>query len=266
MSVDLRGKPIAVTGASSGIGLSTALACAAAGMPVAVAARRTDRLSELVARIVASGGRAVAVECDVTRPEDCERLVARTVESFGSIYGVFANAGHGLYQSIEGTSDAEMRGIFEVNYFGTLNTVRPALTRMREAGGGHVLVCTSCLSRLPLPWHGAYSATKAAQEHVARALRVELTGTGVYVSTVHPVSTTTEFSSAARARVGSPARPAESPLRAQPPGRVAEAVVRCLRRPRPEVWTSHATRVGFALASLLPSLTDRALLRRGAAR
>jgi short-subunit dehydrogenase len=263
MSVDLRGKPIAITGASSGIGWATALACARAGMPVAAAARRAGRLHELVAKITASGGRAVSVECDVTSPGDCERLVERTRAEFGSIYSVFANAGHGLYQAVSDTTDQQMREIFEVNFFGTLSTIRPALGPMRAAGAGHVLVCTSCLSRLPLPWHGAYSATKAAQEHVARALRVELHGTGVHVSTVHPVSTLTEFSAASRARAGQPAKPAESPIAKQTPERVAAAVVRCLRRPKPEVWTSRATRVMFAVASLLPRLTDRVLRARG---
>ena len=262
MTIDLRGRPIAITGASSGIGWSAALACARAGMPVAVAARRADRLHELVAKIAAAGGRAVAVECDVTREEDCDRLVERTRAEFGSVYSVFANAGHGLYQAVSDTTDRQMRDIFEVNYFGTLSTIRPALGPMRAAGAGHVLVCTSCLSRLPLPWHGAYSATKAAQEHIARALRVELHGTGVYVSTVHPVSTVTEFSAASRQRAGQPARPAESPLPKQTPEQVADAIVRCLRRPKPEVWTSHATRLAFAAASLLPRLTDRVLRSR----
>ncbi|MCC6661368.1 MAG: SDR family NAD(P)-dependent oxidoreductase [Phycisphaerales bacterium] len=262
MTIDLRGRPIAITGASSGIGWATALACAGAGMPVAVSARRADRLEKLVEHIRSAGGRALAVGCDVTKAGDCDRLIERTRSEFGSVYGVFANAGHGLYQSIADTGDAQMREIFEVNFFGTLAAVRPALGPLRAAGAGHILVCSSCLSRLALPWHGAYSATKAAQEHIARALRVELHGTGVYVSTVHPVSTTTEFSDASRKRAGQPARPARSPVRTQSPEHVAAAILRCLRRPRPEVWTSQTTRVMFAVASLLPRTTDRVLRSR----
>jgi NAD(P)-dependent dehydrogenase (short-subunit alcohol dehydrogenase family) len=259
MSTRLSGKPIAVTGASSGIGWATALACARAGMPVAVAARRKDRLDSLVARIVASGGRAVAVACDVTRPEDCTRLIDAALEKFGSIHAVFANAGQAQYGPIADLTNARLREIFEVNFFGTLHALRPALPHMLAAGSGHLLVCSSCLSRFPMPWHGAYSATKAAQEHVTRALRVELRGTGVYASSIHPVGTDTEFFERSPPDTGGAPRPPAFFL--QRPERVAAAVVRCLRRPRPEVWTSHAARLGFALASLLPRTTEWALRR-----
>ena len=76
MGRELRGLPILITGASSGIGRATALACARAGMPVAAAARRADRLHDLVSEIEASGGRAVAVECDVADQGACERAIA----------------------------------------------------------------------------------------------------------------------------------------------------------------------------------------------
>src|SRR5207237_1833907 len=98
--MDLTGKPIAITGASSGIGRATAIACARAGMPVAVGARRADRLESLSAEIAAAGGRAIAVQMDVDKPEDCQRLIDRTIGAFGSIYAVFANAGFGLHKPI----------------------------------------------------------------------------------------------------------------------------------------------------------------------
>lgn len=264
MPIDPRGRPIAITGASSGIGRATAIACARAGMPVAAAARRLDRLESLVAEITAAGGRAVAVECDVTRPEDCQRLVDRTVSSFGSIYAVFANAGYGLERPIGAIADPEMRAIFEANYFGTLNTIHPALPHLLGARAGHILVCSSCLAKLPMPWFGAYSATKAAQDHIARAMRVELAGTGVHVSGVYPIGTTTEFREATR-RVSEGTEGAVHTPRAfvQPPERVADAVVRCLRRPRAEVWTSRTARFACALGVAFPGLAD-AVLRRSA--
>src|SRR5437868_6360217 len=103
--IDLTGKPIAITGASSGIGLATALACARAGMPVALAARREDRLQEAVAKIRGEGGKAIAVRADVDSPQDCRALVERTVAELGSIYAVFANAGYGAYTPITDTPD-----------------------------------------------------------------------------------------------------------------------------------------------------------------
>lgn len=266
MARELRNLPIAITGASSGIGMATAVACARAGMPVALAARREDRLAEVAERIRREGGRAVTVRVDVDSPADCAALVERTVAEFGSIYAVFANAGYGADTPIATTPDAEVRAMFETNFFGTLNTIRPALPHMLGAGRGHVLICSSCLSKFALPWHAVYSATKAAQDHIGRSLHIELRPGGIAVSTVHPVGTRTEFfeRSAARSHLP-PSAPAEirTPrFLMQPAERVADAVVRSLRRPRPEVWTSLPTRLLFAGLTAFPGLRDAVLARK----
>ncbi len=231
-------------------------------MPVAAAARRADRLEALVAEIRGVGGRAVAMACDVTRQEDTVRLVDRTIAEFGSIYAVFANAGYGLERPAAEASDAEWRAIFETNFYGTLNTIRPALPHMLRARSGHVLICSSCVAKMAIPWFGAYSATKAAQDHVARAMGIELRGTGVHVSGVYPIGTTTEFRDASRAASGGYEGPVHTPERfMQKPERVADAIVRCLKRPRPEVWTSPMTRFAFAAGVAFPRLADWGLAR-----
>ncbi|MCC6676127.1 MAG: SDR family NAD(P)-dependent oxidoreductase [Phycisphaerales bacterium] len=261
MAIDLKGLPIAITGASSGIGLYAALACARAGMPVTVAARRADRLAEVVDRIRGEGGRAVAVECDVTDPVQCRAITDRTIAEFGSIYAVFANAGYGLEKPFLGMSDAEIRAIFETNYFGTINTIRPALDAMLSAGRGHVLVCSSCLSKIGLPLYSAYCATKAAQDDLSRALRHELRFAGhgdVHVSSVHPIGTRTELFETKKFLSGGQSKvlPPDSQRRLQSPEVVARAIVRCLRRPRGEVWTSLPTRLAMAAALAMPGLAD----------
>jgi NAD(P)-dependent dehydrogenase (short-subunit alcohol dehydrogenase family) len=257
--LDLSGKPIAITGASSGIGAATAIACARAGMPVVLGARRTDRLADLAATINAAAranpalGRAVAVRADVTSPDDCAALVDRTVAEFGSIYAIYANAGYGIELPVHRTPDADLRAIFETNFFGTLNTIRPALPHMLRAGRGHVLICSSCLAKLPLPWNGAYTATKAAQSHIGRAMHYELAPAGIHVSTVHPIGTRTEMFEQIKVRHGRRELVAHTPDRfMQPPERVADATVRCLRRPRIEVWTSAFVRLGMAVCNAFP--------------
>jgi short-subunit dehydrogenase len=264
MPSDLTGLPIAITGASSGIGLATAFACARAGMPVALAARREGRLHEAAERIRKSGGRALVMRTDVSRAEDCRALIERTAGEFGSIYAVFANAGYAQDTPIATTPDSVIREIFETNFYGTLHTIRPALEHMQRAGRGHILVCSSCLSKLGLPYGAVYSATKAAQDHTARSLRIELTGTGVHVSSVHPIGTRTElFETAKQLSPGAPSKIERSPKAfMQSPERVADAVVRCLRRPRGEVWTSLPARLAFAAAVAAPELTDRILRGR----
>ena len=262
MPADLDGLPIAITGASSGIGAATARACAAAGMPVALAARRLDRLESLAHEITDAGGRAVAVECDVTNPEQCGSLVERTVEAFGSLHAVFANAGYGREGAVLDIPDDEHRAMFETNFWGTLNTIRPAVERMRPARRGHVLICSSCLSKIGVPHYAAYCATKSAQDIYGRALRFELADDGIDVSTVHPVATRTEFDEINR-RLSGGARlhGAGNSKGVQTPERVADAIVRCLRRPRSEVWTS-PMRYALALSVALPEFRDRTIARK----
>lgn len=257
MPRSLAGLPIAITGASSGIGAATAIACAAAGMPVALAARRLDKLREVEREITRAGGKAISVTCDVDAPEDGEKLVAATEEAFGPIYAVFANAGYGLEKSTLDTTDAELRAIFETNFFGTMHTVRPAARRMLEHGRGHVLICSSVVAKFGAAYFGAYCATKAAQNHVARAMRIELAPRGVEVSSVHPIGTRTAFFDVSRANSGGRSLMDHTPdAFMQPPERVARAVVACLRRPRPEVWTSTLPRLGMGLITMVPSLGD----------
>jgi short-subunit dehydrogenase len=263
----LNGLPIAITGASSGIGWSTAIACANAGMPVALGARRTDRLEELAAKIRAAGGRAIVRACDVDKPEDCRALIDATIAEFGSIYSVFANSGYGFEGMVHQSDDAAVRAIFETNFYGTLNTIWPALEHMQRAGRGHVLICSSCLSKISMPFFAAYSATKAAQDHFGRAMRHELRPLNIHVSTVHPIGTKTEFSSQVTVRTGVPGREATLPdTWKQSADYVAACIVRCLERPKGEVWPSVMARYVAALATAFPGLADAALNRKFAAR
>ena len=261
MAIDLSGKPIAITGASSGIGAATAIACARAGMPIALGARRQDRLREVVDLIRARGGRAIAVACDVDQPQDSQRLIDRCASEFGGVYALFANAGYGFESRVLDMDDARIEAIFRTNFYGTLHAIRAAAPRMLEARAGHILICSSCLSKLAVPMYAAYSATKAAQDHFGRALRLELAGTGVSCSTVHPVQTSTEFSVRTTAESDGKAVMTGSGRSSQTPETVARAIVRCLRKPKGEVWTSRGTRLAFALATAWPGLADRVIAK-----
>ncbi|USN98528.1 MAG: SDR family oxidoreductase [Phycisphaeraceae bacterium] len=261
--IDLHAKPIAITGASSGIGRATASACAQAGMYVAVMARRRDMLDELVDEIRGEGGRAIAFAGSVDDPDACARFIEASERELGPTHAVFANAGFGSYKTVLASSEAELRRMFEVNFWGSLNVINPALPGMLERGRGHVLMCSSCLSKLGVPFHAAYCATKACQDMFGRAMRHELSPRGVHVSTVHPIGTRTDFRDTARAHSGStPAmdEQTQGPF-VQPAETVADAVVRCLRQPRGEVWTSLSVRLAMAVALACPGLADWGLGR-----
>ena len=260
--IDLKAKPIVITGASSGIGRATAVACAQAGMPVVVSARREGMLAEVVEEIRVGGGRAEAVAGDVSDPEDCRRAVARCVEAFGSVYAVFANAGYGLERAAHEISDEELRAIFEVNFFGTMNTIRAALPHMLAARSGHVLICSSSIAQIMIPRYAAYTATKAAQHHFGRSMRMELRPMGVHVTTVHPVGTKTEFFDTAHERSGGATLfDREGGRFMQTSEVVARGVVRALRKPRAEVWTSLPAQAAIRLSGLSPRLAEFVISR-----
>lgn len=267
MSVDLAGKPIVITGASSGIGAATAEACAAAGMPVLLVARREDRLRGVAGAIRAAGGRAEIFAADVGEEASARASLDAAEAAFGPVYAVFANAGYGEEARLtHEMPDAAVRRMFEVNFFASLALVREAAARMlaRPAPGpglwrGHAIMCSSCLSKIGMPCYAAYSATKAAQDHFCRAMRVELFDRRVAVSSVHPIGTRTEFFDRVAERGGSVLTRTPGRLM-QPASRVARAVVTCLRRPRGEVWTSLPVRLALALSGAAPGLTDRMLV------
>jgi NAD(P)-dependent dehydrogenase (short-subunit alcohol dehydrogenase family) len=285
MPIDLRDKPIAITGGGTGIGLWTAIECARAGMPVAISGRREDKLREaadLIRREAAATAargsppaRVLTMPLDVTDARACEAFVARAIAEFGSLYAVLANAGYGVERSVLRADDAMLRDMFETNFWGSLNVVRPAaahmLSRPRPGGvgagdpppRGHVLFTSSCLAKIGVPFYACYCATKAAQDYFGRAMRLELEPAGVKVSTVHPIGTKTEFFDKAGERSGPGGTKlvnATDERFMQHPRVVARAIVRCLQRPRGEVWTSTPMRLALGACVMFPSIAD-ALLR-----
>src|SRR5436190_111102 len=186
---DLSGKAIIITGASSGIGAATAIECARAGMNVVLNARREDKLREVAKQVTDLGGKAEVVAGGVTESSMSQCLLDAAERAFGGFYAVFANAGYGLERPVTRMSAAQMREIFDVNFFAGVELCQAAAARLLEKEHpGHLLMCSSCLSRITLPYHGPYCATKAAQNHICRAMDVELRRHGIRVSSVHPVT------------------------------------------------------------------------------
>lgn len=266
--IRLQGRTIAITGASSGIGLATAVACARAGMNVVLAARREDRLREAVERIRSEGGRAEWLAMDVTASGENRRLIDFSCEKFGSLFAVFSNAGYGIERQVLQYTDAELEQIFRTNFWSSLELMKLSARHMLESNSGpvkgHVLACSSCVSKIGLPNFAAYSGTKSLQDHFGRAMRAELDARGVCVSTVHPIGTRTEFFDTASNLSGRKRTSIQTPdaLR-QSADVVAKAIVRRLKKPHgAEVWTSLPIRFALAVSMLMPGLTDRLLRHR----
>jgi NAD(P)-dependent dehydrogenase (short-subunit alcohol dehydrogenase family) len=186
-SFSLDGKVAIVTGASSGIGVAFATGLAEAGADVGICARRVEKLEETKAKVEALGRRCVAVQADVTQPEDCERVVAAVVEELGGVDVLINNAGvASAVPATRETPDA-FRRVIDVNLNGSYFMAQACGRAMRETGGsivniGSVLGSTS--AGLP---QAAYAASKAAIIGLTRDLAQQWTGRkGIRVNTIAP--------------------------------------------------------------------------------
>ncbi|MEE2973515.1 MAG: SDR family NAD(P)-dependent oxidoreductase [Planctomycetota bacterium] len=272
---DLRGRSLLITGGGTGIGAATALDAARAGMRVMVTGRRSAPLAAVVDAIEAEGGEAAALVIDVTDEGASASMLDAMDATFGGADAIFANAGYGIEKPVLDADASDVRRIFDVNLIAAVDLLRAGGVRMRDAGRpGHLLGCSSILGKFTLPRYGIYSATKAALTHVCRSMRTELSGSGIAVSSIHPVTTRTEFFDVALQSSGEghgPALRADGTPRhaprmfVQPPERVSRAVVRCLRRPRAEVWTTLGGRLANGVFELVPPIYDLVLRSAGKA-
>jgi NAD(P)-dependent dehydrogenase (short-subunit alcohol dehydrogenase family) len=174
-----------ITGGGSGIGRALALQFAKEGATVAVSGRREERLQEVVQEIERSGGKGLAVRCDVTDEASVAEAVQKIVRTLGGIDVAVANAGFSVAGRVEKLSAADWRRQLDVNVIGVAMTARYSLPHLRERKGRVVLV-GSVASMLVSPGFGAYSASKYAVRAIGQALAAELHGSGVTCTTLHP--------------------------------------------------------------------------------
>ena len=178
-----------VTGASSGIGEATALALAAEGARVALAARRTDRINALADKL---GDSAIALELDVTDEGQCRNAVAATAEAFGRLDIVLNNAGVMLLGKIEGADTEDWRRMISTNVLGLMYMTHAALPHLLETKGSLVQV-SSVAGRVARLGSGAYNASKWAVNAFSESLRQEVTSRGVRVVVIEPGMVATEL-------------------------------------------------------------------------
>jgi clavulanate-9-aldehyde reducatase len=189
----LEGRVAAITGASSGIGEATALAFAREGAAVALGARRSDRIEELAQRIEADGGRAAAIEVDVTDEERAHAFVREAHERFGGLDALVNNAGVMLLGPIEGADSEGWRRMVDVNVLGVLYCTQAALPLMREGGGGNIVNIASVAGRVGNAGTAVYNTTKWAVVGFSEALRKEAAPSKIRVTCVEPGYVTTEL-------------------------------------------------------------------------
>jgi NADP-dependent 3-hydroxy acid dehydrogenase YdfG len=194
MAGRLDGKVAVVTGASSGIGEATVRSLASEGAAVVAGARRKERLDGLVEEVTGGGGKAIAVECDVTDEEQAHGLVQRAVEEHGRIDILVNNAGVMLLSTVQKGLSGQWRQMFEVNVMGLLYTTDAAIEAMKRQGGGHLVNISSVAGRkVTRDSSGVYAGSKHAVVAISEGLRQELLEDNIRVTVIEPGAVETEL-------------------------------------------------------------------------
>ncbi|MGV0853624.1 SDR family oxidoreductase [Mycolicibacterium phlei] len=186
-------RPVIVAGASSGIGEATAIEMASRGFPVALGARRVEKLEELVGKINADGGEAVGFRLDVTDPDSVKSFVAQATEALGEIEVLVAGAGDTDFGRIAETSTEEFEQQLQIHLVGANRLATAVLPGMIERRRGDLIFVGSDVALRQRPHMGAYGAAKAGLVAMVTNLQMELEGTGVRASIVHPGPTKTNM-------------------------------------------------------------------------
>jgi NADP-dependent 3-hydroxy acid dehydrogenase YdfG len=250
------GKIAIITGASSGIGESTAREFARAGATTVLAARRAGRLERLADEIRKMGGNALAVRTDLTDLSQITHLVQTTLSTFGRI-DILANiAGWGNYDWFEELSAKDLRNYYEVNIIGMAQLIQHVIPTMKMQRAGLILNMSSYTSEIGTPPLNVYASTKYAVKGLNDALRRELLPWGITVVRIHPSAVSgTEFNQKAGRQSGS------LKYRSIPIGRVsreaiARKIVQMVEHPRRALYYSRVYDIPVVLNQLFPEVLD----------
>lgn len=186
-------RPAIVAGASSGIGEATAIELAAHGFPVSLGARRVGKLDDIVGKINADGGQAVGFHLDVTDPKSVNSFVAQSVEAIGEIEVLVTCAGDTSFGKLAEIADDEFEAQLQIHLVGAFRLAGAVLPGMLERRRGDLIFVGSDVALRQRPHMGAYGAAKAALVAMVTNFQMELEGTGVRASIVHPGPTKTSM-------------------------------------------------------------------------
>ncbi|HEU4729757.1 MAG TPA: SDR family oxidoreductase [Kofleriaceae bacterium] len=263
-------KVVLITGATAGIGRTTALHLARLGHHVIASGRNAGELARLQAEALAQGGRLDVVSLDVTSAPS----IAAAVEAVGKLTGgpgpdvLINNAGFGVLGPTSEISDAEMRRQYETNVFGLMSVTRAFLPGMRARRAGRIINVSSLGGRITLPFFGVYNSTKYAIESLSDALRYELAAFGIDVALIEPGVIRTNFEATAVAGLdGFASSPYGGAIAnheamskaadrfASDPIVVAKAIARAVgaRRARARYVAPRSTRLALLVSALLPT-------------
>ena len=247
---------IVITGASSGIGLATALQAAEAGAQVVLASRNEAALQQIVTDITAKGGKAIYAVTDVSKHDEVDRLAEQAIAHFGGFDTWVNNAGLGLWGRLDEVSDADHRQLFDINFWGIVYGSVTALRTLKQHGGA-LINLGSVASDFAIPMQSMYSVTKHAILGYTDALRREQIDEGapVSITLIQPASIGTPFHEHARNYTGK-AKKLPPPVYA--PEDVARAILYAAEHPRRSIHVGGSGKFMSIADKLVPGLNDMA--------
>jgi short-subunit dehydrogenase len=255
MAASLQHKVVVITGASSGIGRATALACAREGASVVVSARREEALKSLANECEQLGGRAIAYPADVTDQDAMFRLAQETIGRYGRIDVWFNNAAVTVGGRFEEIPADVYQRVIETNLLGTINGSRAVIPYFREQGNGILINHASVLGKFGASHLSAYSASKFGIVGFSESIRQELRDADIHVCVLMPAAIDTPLYNQAANYSGRGIKPVEPVYSAE---RVADSVVSLIKRPRREAIVGNAGRAAAVARRVAPySVSDR---------
>jgi NAD(P)-dependent dehydrogenase (short-subunit alcohol dehydrogenase family) len=245
---------IVVTGGSSGIGLATALAAAARGATLVLAARTAEGLAAAERQVEAVGGRVVTISADVGSRCDVQRIAGEALGRFGRIDTWVNNAGRSIFGALRSVDDADHRRLFETNFWGTVYGSLVAVDSLKDSGGA-LINLGSVASEVALPMQGMYSASKHAVRGFTDALRVEVQHAGfpISITLIKPAAINTPFVEHSK-NVTDHEFHLPPPVYA--PEEVAQAILHAATNPIREINVGGAGRILEVLREVWPTASD----------
>ena len=259
MAVDLKPldqQVIVITGASSGIGLATAMAAAEQGARLVLAARAGQALDEICQRIKAGGGQAIYVVADIGKREQVEHIAEAAIQKFGRIDTWVNDAGVSIYGRLDEVSDEDNRRLFDTNFWGVVYGSLAALPHLKRQGGALINVGSE-VSDAVVPLQGMYSASKHAVKGFTDALRVEIEEIDeapVSITLIQPTAVNTPYPTHARNYMD---KEAKLPTPQIDPEKVAEAILKAAVKPERDVKVGATAVINTLTAKLAPGLGDK---------
>jgi short-subunit dehydrogenase len=259
MSVKLRNineQVMVITGATSGIGLTTARMAGEQGASLVLAARGTDALDQLASELRQKGTQVATVAADVGKQEDVERIGQAAMERFGRIDTWVNNAGISIYGRLEDVPMQDQHRLFDTNYWGVVYGSMEAVKRMKTRGGGAIINMGSELSERAAPLQGTYSASKHAVKGFTDALRMELEkeDAPISVTLVKPSAIDTMFTAHAKNYMD---KEPSLPPPVYAPDLVADTILHAAQHPRRDLFVGGHAKLIAATAHAMPRGMDR---------